>query len=118
MKAYIHLFLFLVIISISNSQEFDIKKYKEFLSKNKDMSPGQLNVMYPSTKFYSKNSTNLDNVDFYPLINSKYKLTTDEKQLLSNNGFVVSERLKQLNFLQSFLDIYHKDLPVYVSSDA
>ncbi len=118
MKALIHLILVLIIVSISNSQDFDIKKYNDFLTKNKDMSPAQLNEMYPSTKFYSTNSTNLNNVEFYDKVDKAYKLTNDEKQILSNNSFVVSERLKQLNFLQSFLEIYHKDLPVYVSSDA
>jgi hypothetical protein len=43
MKTILHLLLFLVIISISNSQEFDVIKYKDFLTKNKNMSPAQLN---------------------------------------------------------------------------
>ncbi len=42
-----------------------------------------------------------------------------KNHLIKKNGFMVSERLfKYSSFGDAFLDIYHKDLPVFVSTDA
>ena len=48
----------------------------------------------------------------------EYGLTEGEQALLSRHGFVVTERVHPTSFGDGFLDIYVKDLPVYVSTDA
>ncbi len=56
--------------------------------------------------------------DYFDSIDAKYNLTNYEKSLLNKNGFMVSERLSKGSFGDAFLDIYHKDLPVFISTDA
>ena len=46
-----------------------------------------------------------------------YGLSDGEQSLLSRHGFVVTERIHPPSFGDGMLDIYVKDLPVYVSTD-
>jgi hypothetical protein len=45
-------------------------------------------------------------------------LTDYEIELIEKNGFMVSERLNYYTFIHAYWDVYRKDLPVYISSDA
>ena len=47
-----------------------------------------------------------------------FKLSADELAKFTTNGFVVSERLGGRTFGQLYYDIYHRDLPVFVTSDS
>lgn len=47
-----------------------------------------------------------------------YGLSPGEQSLLSRHGFVVTERVHPPSFGDGMLDIYVKDLPVFVSTDA
>jgi hypothetical protein len=47
-----------------------------------------------------------------------YKLNADELAKFKANGFVVSERLGGQTFGRLYYDIYHRDLPVFVTSDS
>lgn len=49
---------------------------------------------------------------------SGYKLTDAELAKFKANGFVVSERLGGYSFGEVYYAIYHRDLPVYISSDS
>jgi hypothetical protein len=55
---------------------------------------------------------------YYDSICIKYNLTEYEKSLIEKNGFMVSERLTNKSFGHAFGDIWHKDLPVFISTDA
>ena len=45
-------------------------------------------------------------------------LTDYEKSLLQGNGFLVSERLSKESIGMQLLDIWQKDLPIFISTDA
>ncbi|PYI87121.1 MAG: hypothetical protein DME26_07155, partial [Verrucomicrobia bacterium] len=47
-----------------------------------------------------------------------FRLNSDELQLFKTNGFVVSERLGANSFASVFYDLFHNDLPVFISTDA
>ena len=47
-----------------------------------------------------------------------YGLSSGEQSLLTRHGFVVTERIHPPSFGDGMLDIYVKDLPVFVSTDA
>jgi hypothetical protein len=47
-----------------------------------------------------------------------YKLNADELAKFKANGFVVSERLGGYTFGELYYDIYHRDLPVFITSDS
>jgi hypothetical protein len=74
--------------------------------------------MYNAGEFQKRVSEFNDNALYLDSVEIKYKLTDDELTLLRQNGFVVTERINYVDFTHMFLEIYHKDLPVYISSDA
>ncbi len=109
--------ILILIPSILCSQTNQLDAYKHFLEANKNMSVSGLQSMYDAGSFRSRSSNHSDYL-YLDSIGIKYGLTDYEKQLLSQHGFMVTERIPGYSFAQSFLNIYHKDLPVYVSSDA
>lgn len=121
MKPRIFLFLFIVCIispySISQSN-FNVNLYKEFLQNNQNLEPEALMQMYPAGSFIADLNMNYEDARYLDSIKIKYSLTAYEEVLLAQHGFMVSERLSKISFGQAFLDIFHKDLPVYVSTDA
>ncbi len=98
--------------------QFNTDAYKDFLNQNENLTTQQLIDMHPAGLFNKTANINSENALYYDSVSIKYELTNDEKSLIAKNGFVVSERLQQGSFGHQFEDIYHKDLPVYISSDA
>jgi hypothetical protein len=98
--------------------QFDINTYKTFLESHKDLSSTQLLQMYPAGYFTSRINNNWESSVYSDSIDFHYKLTNNEKGLINKHGFVVTERLSYESFGKAFLDIYHNDLPVFISSDA
>jgi hypothetical protein len=47
-----------------------------------------------------------------------FRFNPSEVQALKANGFVVSERLGSLSFADVYYNVWHNDLPVFVSTDA
>ncbi|MFZ1517719.1 MAG: DUF3160 domain-containing protein [Ignavibacteriaceae bacterium] len=111
------LFLFLNITNLSQSN-FNIELYKQFLQSNQNMSSEQLLQMHPAGLFAGDQNLDLIETRYLDSISLKYGLTAHELELLSQNGFVVSERMSKISFGEAFLEIFHKDLPVFVSTDA
>ncbi len=111
--------LLLIISSEINPQsKFDINTYKQFLVNNQNMETNQLLKMHPAGTFVSDINLSLTNVRYLDSISAKYELTDFEKALLQKNGFVVSERMKKISFGEAFLEIFQRDMPVFVSTDA
>ena len=46
------------------------------------------------------------------------RLSANEFDVFKTNGFVVSSRLGSASFGQTFYDLWHNDLPVFISTDA
>ncbi|MFC2131927.1 DUF3160 domain-containing protein [Bacteroidota bacterium] len=103
--------------SILNAQ-FDVEAYKEYLESHQDMTFDELIQEFPAGYFLDEAPTNLYDAEYGDSIDIKYKLTEYEKELISKHGFMVSERLTYNSFHNAFMDIYHKDMPVYISADA
>lgn len=97
---------------------FTVENYKQFLSSHKDMTKDQLYELHPAGSFQIKINCNYSSASYFDSINIKYGLTGFEKELIRNNGFMVSERLTAKSFGHAFADIYKKDLPVFISTDA
>ncbi|RCK73630.1 MAG: hypothetical protein IGBAC_0078 [Ignavibacteriae bacterium] len=118
------IFSWLILISqlggfvLSQSDNFNLNAYKQFLLNNKNLTTSGLLEMYPARTFKAKISPISSTPLYLDSIILKYKLTDYEKSLIQNNGFMVSERLSRETFGGAFLEIWHKDLPVYISTDA
>ncbi len=116
-NTFLTLVTFFFLLSTSFAQ-FSTEAYQEFLNQNENMTSEELLNMYNAGLFNKSANSNLAGALFGDSVDIKYKLTNDEKLLIEKNGFVVSERLQKGSFGHQFEDIYHKDLPVYISSDA
>jgi hypothetical protein len=115
-------FLFLLILSqkiISQTVDnFNLEEYLEFLEKNKSITAQELQLQYPAGVYQEKITASQSQPLYLNLIDNHFNLTDYEKVLLEKHGFMVTERLSSPSFGYAFLDIYHKDLPVFVSTDA
>jgi hypothetical protein len=109
------LFLNLNIFSQSN---FSLDAYKQFLQNHSNMVTQDLLQLHPAGIFKADINQNYQDALYFHQIDSAYNLTPYEKNLINKNGFMVTERLARHTFGQPLLEIYHKDLPVYISSDA
>ncbi len=118
MKKNFTLLFSLIVISLYAQTSLDLESYKSFLEQNQKIGFDQMKVNHNSGYFLSDIDLTWQDALFADSIDIKLELTQGEKNLLAKNGFVVSERLSQNNFAAQLLDIYHKDLPVYISSDA
>ncbi len=110
-----------ILIFLINSilfAQFTTNAYKEFLQANQNINSAQLLNLYHVGLFKKTANTKWNDALFHDSIEIKYQLTEYEKQLINKNGFVVTERLQAESFGKQFEDIYHKDLPVFISSDA
>jgi hypothetical protein len=119
-KLYVSCIILLLGLLVGDGfgQEFSIDAYEQFLASHQDLTSSQLYSLYPGGAFKSKSGIAASNASYYDSIETKYNLTNYEDSLLAKNGFVVTERLSPLSFGNALLDIYSKDLPVFVSTDA
>jgi hypothetical protein len=109
------LIMFLISINIAFSQ-ISIEKYQEFLKETQNYDYLQLKNKFSDDLYKDKIGVQAKAV-YFDSINNLYKLTYDEKFLLKKHGFVVTERLSNTNYWDGYLDIYNKDLPVFISTD-
>ncbi len=116
-KIAIRAILLLNFSSIFPQSNFNLDDYSEFLNSNQNLSTQQLMQMHPAGIFKDKVITNGDPL-YQDSVNIKYELTNYEKQLLADHGFMVTERISSESFLKMFEDIFHKDLPLFISTDA
>lgn len=52
------------------------------------------------------------------LIDRRFALNADEKQHISRDGFVISERLYDTDYVMALHEVFQSQLPLYVSADA
>lgn len=104
--------------SFSQSSNFDVGAYKQFLSAHQNLTTQQLYELHPAGYFNSKAQIPASEILYLDSIYQKYLLTEHEKSLLQGHNFMVSERLSYNSFGHALLDIWHKDLPVFISTDA
>lgn len=122
MKSFILLITACLVLSPvlqGQSDPLDSGIYNDFLIATRDISPGGLYQLYPSPVFKaSVPEFDFETVLYWEKMKSAFNITEDEKAILKNNGFMVTERIHKGSFYSQFFDIYKKDLPVFVSTDA
>jgi hypothetical protein len=95
-----------------------IAEYRQFLDQHQNMTTAQLLSMHPAGQFRETAGAEWESAMYHDLVQNAYNLTDYEKSLLDSHGFVVTERLSKGTFAEQFIDIWHKDLPVFISTDA
>jgi hypothetical protein len=101
-----------------NTPEFDLQAYKSYLSAHKDMNAAALLALHPAGYFQGKWQITPESAGYFHTIDSSFLLTPYERSLVVEHGFMVSDRLRYQSFGSALFDIYHRDLPVFVSTDA
>ncbi len=99
---------------------FSLEAYSQFLNDNQNLTYQNLQDRFPLNQYYhfSPEQFKPEHYRYLDSIVAKYQLTESERALLKRNHFVVSERLRFNSFVNAFHDVYIKDLPVFVSTDA
>ena len=111
-------FFILIPPKIFSQSNFSVEAYKQFLISHQNMETDQLLQMKPAGSFISDLNNSLSETRYLDSISIKYGLTEFEQSLLKKNGFEVSERMNKVSFGEAFLDVFQKDLPVFISTDA
>ena len=113
-------YIFFLFISSSTAftQVFNIDDYMQFLQTHQNMSTEDLLQMHNAGYFTDQINANYEDALYFDTLDSYYNFTEYEKSLIQDHGFMVSERLKRISFGESFLQIFHQDFPVFVSTDA
>jgi hypothetical protein len=104
-------------LAVQAQTPFDVQTYETFLQNTQNMTSAELRAFHSAGIFNNKIAPSTF-PSYFDSINRHYSLTPYETNLLKNNGFVVTSRLSKPTFLGAFSDIFYRDLPVYVSSDA
>ena len=97
---------------------FDVEAYKAFLTTNAGIDTDGLMAMHATGLFAETVTTRFDEAFYSDSIDTKFELTDYERSLIDRHGFMVTERLAPNSFADGFWDIYKKDLPVFLSTDA
>jgi hypothetical protein len=124
MKALIRIGISLGIVgmtlSASAQSNFSVEEYGSFLGSNQNLPSETLLSRHAPKITYFKSQSPIVTGEYAWLdsVEIKYGLTSAEKDLLFRNGFVVTERLSFPVMTYALHDIYGKDLPVFVTTDA
>ena len=113
-------FLFTLAAGAATAQQgqFDVEAYKAFLATHADIDTDGLMAMHAAGLFAETVTARFDEAFYSDSIDAKYELTDYERALLDRHGFMVTERLAPNSFADGFWDVYKKDLPVFLSTDA
>jgi hypothetical protein len=122
-KYFIGICLFIntaIPVFVNSQSAFDPVAYKHYLLDNKNLTPDQLLAGNPpKTVYYSSRlfPVSLPDVPWYDSVNSVFNLTQKEEELLANNFFMVSERLRYNEWISPLFLLYNNDLPLFISTD-
>jgi hypothetical protein len=108
-------------LAVASSQDrglFDVQAYGRFLASNQDMSSEQLLSMHPAGTFQATAPSQFAGMPYFTRIDSFYKFSPYELELLAKHGFVVSERMSASSITEVYSTAWQKDLPAFVSTDA
>ena len=117
-KLYLLFLAFIPLQLIVAQSSFNFDEYQLFLQENANITSQQLLETHNTGEFKASVTSGWNSALYHDSIEIKLNLTEGEKSLIDKNGFVVSERLSEGSFGHQFENIYHKDLPVFISSDA
>jgi hypothetical protein len=99
--------------------EFDPEAYRTFLEQTRDLTAeGLLHSREPFGPYHSAVADSVSEPCYLPEITRTLRLTEGELTLLRRHGFVVSRRLSRWSFGAAYEQIWHDELPVFVSTDA
>ncbi|MCF8264716.1 MAG: DUF3160 domain-containing protein [Melioribacteraceae bacterium] len=121
MKMQLHpliILLFCMIPLSAQNVNFTLSEYQKALQSFENQSLDDFRTQNNSGKYLNSVGDLWSNALYSDSMEIKFNLTSDEISLLQKHGFVVTERQSREKFEDQFNNVYIKDLPVYISSDA
>ncbi len=107
------------LVATSRAQPaFDLDAYRAFLDAHASLGADDLRRLHDAGPFARAVASPARSALYRDSLLHHYALTDYEQQLLDLHGFMVTERLQPNSFGDGFTDIYRRDLPVFVSTDA
>ena len=107
------------VLPIRPSTAFDLEAYRTHLRETRDLTAQELiDAHQPFGPYLDRVPAQPGETEYLDGISSFLQLTTGELELLRRHDFMVSERLACPSFGQAIRDIWHADMPLFVSSDA
>ncbi len=97
--------------------QIDLDAYKKYMTEHEDMSYEELLEEFDIGKFARFCPTDYSKAFYFDSTNTFMNFTSDEMQLIKENGFVVTDRKEVENYIKGYYNIYVNDLPVYISAD-
>ncbi len=116
MSRFLLLLSFLFLPNMMTAQ-IDLDAYKQYMSEHQGISYQQLLDEFDVGTFDRYCPTDYSKAYYFDSTNQFINFTPDELQLLSENGFVVTERKEVENYIKGYYNIFVNDLPVYISAD-
>ncbi len=104
--------------ALAQEPTFSVEDYAAFLAEHPEVSADELLGMHPAGVFARQASADFDRSLYADSVDHYYNLSAYEKGLIDRHGFVVTERIQPNSFGAGFVEIYKRDLPVFVSTDA
>lgn len=98
---------------------FDPQDYYQRLENNKALDYEQVSAIYPTGLYYEDRIYPVDpnNYLYFDSIVMKYGITDEELDMLTRNKFMITERLSEPTMIEALDEIFHHDLPVFISTD-
>ncbi len=99
---------------------FSADGYMQYLQEVENLSAGALlEANPPQSTYYSHRQypSGLSSVPWFDSLDRRFAFTADEKQMLAENHFMVTERLASFDWAGAFISLYSSDLPLFLSSD-
>jgi hypothetical protein len=97
---------------------FDVEAYRAYLASHQALSGGELRQEHAAPLFQRLLAPAPTAVRWLDSVIRIYRLTADEQALLLENGFLVTERHHFESFGGAYVQVWQRDLPVFVSTDA
>ena len=103
---------------VAGQSGFNLKAYSDYLEANLNLTYTDLHSKFPVGQYYSDRLYPVDPYHYawFDTIADKYGITEDELTLLTKNKFVVTERLSYNNMVNPLDEIFHNDLPVFITT--
>ena len=112
--------MMLTFIAASAQTIIDPEDFLKFTSQNATLTGGELTHRHDTgNTYYRSTGLGLD-ISEYAWLDSiaiKFGLTDDELALLADNRFLVTERLDFRTMGQALSNVYHRDLPLFITTD-
>ena len=112
--------MMIAVSAVSAQTTIDEDDFLSFAAQNASITGGELTHRHDTgNTYFSSTGLSLDMAGHAWLdsVAIKYNLTEDELALLADNRFLVTERLSFLDMDSALSNIYHNDLPLFISSD-